>query len=528
MKISNRGVLFLCCLTAWQITSVSYSAIPETMSYQGYLENALTGSPYNGNVSVKFSLYTAAAGGTAIWTETRTVDVSKGIFSVILGKTQPLSSLDFGTTYYLGIKVGTDPEMTPRTELSSVGYAFRSKTSEQSLSVAPNTIVNSMMANNTVTTQKIADGTIASADLADDAVTVAKISGAGATAGKVLKFNGSDVVWDVDQTGGMTLPYSGTATTAAGALLGITQQGTGNNCWAINGLSSGPIGVRGETTNSLGAGLAGYGKITGGIGVFGQGYAWGGYFMGSLYTNSRIGVGTESPERAIHVRGGNPRILVEGTDGSSSELNLRGSTGTDWAMYRHGSEGDLRFYQAGDKITFKNGNGNVGIGTSNPTAKLTVRGNVLIQSASTGAALLELGEGLDYAEGFDVSDGAEVKPGCVVVIDPDNPGSLKLCDMAYDSKVAGIVAGANGLKSAVRLGVGQFDHDVALAGRVYCNVDGRFGAVSPGDLLTTSPTTGYAMVVSDPSKAQGAVLGKAMESLPVGEQRQILVLVTLQ
>ena len=39
------------------------------------------------------------------------------------------------------------------------------------------------------------------------------------------------------------------------------------------------------------------------------------------------------------------------------------------------------------------------------------------------------------------------------------------------ARVAGIVSGANGLGSGVRLGVDAFDHDVALAGRVYCNVD---------------------------------------------------------
>ena len=122
----------------------------------------------------------------------------------------------------------------------------------------------------------------------------------------------------------------------------------------------------------------------------------------------------------------------------------------------------------------------------------------------------------------------EISPGNVLIIDPDNPGELTLSNQAYDSKVAGIVAGANDLGSGVKLGTGNFDCDVALAGRVYCNVDASYGAISPGDLLTTSPTSGHAMLVNDMDRSHGAILGKAMESLKKGDKGQILVLVTLQ
>ena len=76
--------------------------------------------------------------------------------------------------------------------------------------------------------------------------------------------------------------------------------------------------------------------------------------------------------------------------------------------------------------------------------------------------------------------------------------------------------------------MGQFDCDVALAGRVYCNVEATGGTIEPGDLLTTSSTPGYAMKAVDRTSAQGAILGKAMERLEGGTKGQILVLVTLQ
>jgi hypothetical protein len=120
-----------------------------------------------------------------------------------------------------------------------------------------------------------------------------------------------------------------------------------------------------------------------------------------------------------------------------------------------------------------------------------------------------------------------IAPGSVLIIDPDSPGKLTLSEMPYDTKVAGIVAGANGLGSGVRLGVGDFDHDVALAGRVFCNVDATDAGVEPGDLLTTSATAGHAMKALDQGRSHGAILGKAMQKLEKGRKGRILVLVTL-
>jgi hypothetical protein len=159
---------------------------------------------------------------------------------------------------------------------------------------------------------------------------------------------------------------------------------------------------------------------------------------------------------------------------------------------------------------------------------LMVRGNLHVQDAATGNTVVELGAGLDFAEGFNLGAAGTVPSGSVLSIDSKNPGKLQLCTTPYDRKVAGIVAGGKNLGSGVRLGSGQHDCDVALAGRVYCNVDATEAGVETGDLLTTSSKAGYAMKVRNHRRAQGAVLGKAMEPLPKGRTGQILVLVTLQ
>jgi hypothetical protein len=68
---------------------------------------------------------------------------------------------------------------------------------------------------------------------------------------------------------------------------------------------------------------------------------------------------------------------------------------------------------------------------------------------------------------------------------------------------------------------------IALMGKVFCKVDASLGAVEIGDLLTTSPTPGHAMKATDPLKAFGAVIGKALRPLADG-QGLIPVLVALQ
>ncbi len=144
-------------------------------------------------------------------------------------------------------------------------------------------------------------------------------------------------------------------------------------------------------------------------------------------------------------------------------------------------------------------------------------GPVVIRSRA-GTEVMDLGEGLDYAEGFNVTKKEEVGPGTVLIIDPDHPGKLTQSTMVYDTKVAGIIAGAKGLGSGVRLGTGQFDQNVALAGRVYCNVDATETAVRPGDLLTTSALAGYAMKASDPVLRSGRHFGQSHGEPRAGQE----------
>ena len=134
----------------------------------------------------------------------------------------------------------------------------------------------------------------------------------------------------------------------------------------------------------------------------------------------------------------------------------------------------------------------------------------------------------DCAEDFDVSPAEEIVPGTVMVIDSD--GRIRQSTKAYDRWVAGVISGAGDLKPGLVLGkqpgkTGRMP--IALIGRVHCKVDASFGSIQIGDLLTTSNTAGHAMRATDPAKAFGTVIGKAMQSLESG-QGLIPILVALQ
>jgi hypothetical protein len=99
--------------------------VPQLINYQGVLTDA-AGKSISGSRSIQFSLYNSATGGTAIWDETQTVTVTDGLFNVLLGSVKPVPYTVFnGSDKYLSLKIGSDPEMTPRKRLVSVGYSFR-------------------------------------------------------------------------------------------------------------------------------------------------------------------------------------------------------------------------------------------------------------------------------------------------------------------------------------------------------------------------------------------------------------------
>ncbi len=120
--MKQHSLLFL---TALLICELVYAAVPNLVNYQGRLTDGASLPLANGNYTVKFSVYSVASGGTALWSETQIVTVSDGLFATLLGSVVPFASNVFADTVrYLGVQVGSDLELSPRRRIASVPFAL--------------------------------------------------------------------------------------------------------------------------------------------------------------------------------------------------------------------------------------------------------------------------------------------------------------------------------------------------------------------------------------------------------------------
>src|SRR5262249_24723559 len=126
MKPKMRTLGQIAAFGAFALSSAvaaAATAVPATIAEEGRLFDA-AGAPVSGSITFSFSASPDTSTTTALWTETKVLTVDGGYFSTLLGDTTPFPATLFtGATRYLGIKEGSDSEMTPRHALVSVPYA---------------------------------------------------------------------------------------------------------------------------------------------------------------------------------------------------------------------------------------------------------------------------------------------------------------------------------------------------------------------------------------------------------------------
>ena len=127
MKLARIFVLTLLAFF-FAFASLSFADVPHMINYQGKITTT-TGALVDTTVEMVFSIYDNIGDVSPVWAETLLVDVQKGVFSTLFGSVHPIPYPLFdGTVKYLGVKVGGDPEMTPRKPIVSTAYAYRAAT----------------------------------------------------------------------------------------------------------------------------------------------------------------------------------------------------------------------------------------------------------------------------------------------------------------------------------------------------------------------------------------------------------------
>jgi hypothetical protein len=222
---------------------------------------------------------------------------------------------------------------------------------------------------------------------------------------------------------------------------------------------------------------------------------------------------------------------VHGVNGAGSGITVASGAGVfgesdaSYGVYGASKTGQAGYFNGGVTVTGAINAAGVTVTGTFKVSQISASDITLTGNITAADVILS---GADCAEEFDVMHTADLDPGCVVIF--NEGGALSASTKAYDKQVAGVISGAGAYRPGVILDRRISDRPraaVALVGKVFCKVDADYGPIEIGDLLTTSPTAGTAMKASDPSRAFGAVIGKALAHHSAGKGL-IPILVTLQ
>jgi len=349
-KIKNNSAIFkpMALLTLILLMASFAFAVPNTLTFSGKLTDA-SGNDLTGTYSFNYSIYDSYVNGTLLWNKTNisvTTD-SDGIYDVVLEDV----NLNFSDQYYVGLSVGSDSEMTPRTNLTSVPYTFRANISDsvkdESVSNLSIDSTDDFSFNNIFFSKAYGDNISITGNLS--------VSGN-------MSVDGSTLF--VDATGNRV----GIGTTSPSYLLQIANASKAANL-----------------SNTL-------------------------FVNGS---SGRVGIGTTSPDNnaKLHIKGNSSEMLavLENTGGTSILKIITGTTEDPFIMLQANSgswwsmgvdQDDSEKFQiaqysalgmSNQYFTIQT-NGNVGIGQTSPNVTLGVSGDVNV----TGT--LYLGSGFAQAE----------------------------------------------------------------------------------------------------------------------------------
>lgn len=410
------GLLFI----AQQQTIFAATGTFKQINFQGKVVNKTTGTNIADNsYTFVFTIYDAASGGTTLWTETKSVTVTNGIFQTLLGSSTTLpASIDFNTdNIYLGINFNSDGEMSPRVRFAAVPQAFNAQkvagltvTDTTGTLTIPNgaTIAFAGAYTTTFTSTNTTSITLPTSG------TLATLAGAEEFTNKTIGSTGlvfSGASTDIDAASGQGLTFQGRAASSFDTTSGnLSFQIAGSGTTAVVQIGAGGSGsttpdylaldVKSDTGDP-GGGTEGYIYYNTADNKFRcyQNTGWTNCIDGSsnwtagngiIYPNNPTldmfigGIATSSAKFAfINVNSGVPTASIAGN------LALAAPTGANPAtslnIYNGGSY-NIQTSVGGDggliSRLFVANTGNIGVGTTSPAGKFDI-----IDGSNTAASL---------------------------------------------------------------------------------------------------------------------------------------------
>ena len=466
--------VLVCCLL---VSQLALAEVPRTISYQGVLRDSDGTVVADGPYGMTFRLYDTETGDIELWSEPQTVTVADGIFNAVLGSVQPLD-LPFDGPYWLAISVAGS-ELGSRVQLTASPYALRAATADSVAGGAATPDGDWVVSGDDMYSAGSghvgigtasphaplhvegcsATGTTLELVRADPNKKLLLGAISDETAGKIQAWDyGSKAALNLalQETGGRV--GIGTAHPATPLHLYRNSSGTGS----MDGML---VDQDGSGDAALSFRLIGQEQF-----VIGIDNSDGDKFKlsdGSDFGADRIvidaagnvGIGTASPEYTLHVQGsgrftggllpGNTTFLREETatflgGGGMPSGKIRCSTGDDFYIETVTANNNI--------LLVPDGSGAVGIGTTNPQAKLHVDGDLCVTGEKN--ALVPTSAGMikvyseesaevwfsDYGEAQLTQGRCHVELGLefleIVAIDSENPMKVFVqlndaCEGAY-------------------------------------------------------------------------------------------------